>query len=286
MSVEDERKLFVAGLDESATEQELRQLFESTGGNVEEVVVPRDRATGKIRGFAFLTMATSGDARIAREQLDGSIQAGRSISVREFRGDRTGGPAQRPSHPPPQEDATLYVGNLPFDATVPEIEGLFRTAGFDDVRRVHLPVDAEGRARGFGFVTLGSAASAKRAADLDREFALRSRSLSVSVARARGTAPPPGGAPRPSRPPPRAPSARPPARGPGPDFAEPSFAPSAPPATGGDADARRSAGRWEKKDKKRKGRLGAAGEKDPERRRGGGARSSRGDDYREDWEDD
>ena len=36
---EDSRKLFVAGLPDSITEDILRQLFEATGGNVVEVSV-------------------------------------------------------------------------------------------------------------------------------------------------------------------------------------------------------------------------------------------------------
>src|SRR5215213_951241 len=49
---EDSRKLFVAGLPDSITEDVLRQLFEATGGNVVEVSLPKDRATGRPRGLA------------------------------------------------------------------------------------------------------------------------------------------------------------------------------------------------------------------------------------------
>ncbi len=295
MSVEDERKLFVAGLDESATEQGLRELFESVGGTVQEVSVPRDRATGIARGFAFLTMATAEEARAVRAKLDGSIQGGRSISVREFRGDRGGGPTNRPSQPPAaSEESTLYLGNLPFDCSPADVEQLFADNGFDRVRRVHLPTDADGRARGFGFVTLDSADSARRAADELTSLELRGRSLSVSVARARG-APAGGGGPRPTRPPmARPPMSRPagprtpptaPANEPG-----PGFAPSFPPAeAGGEAGDARRANRWEKKkDKKRKQRLGSE-ERQPKKRRGGGSgsfRSTRADDYVDDWDDD
>src|SRR4051812_5795548 len=81
---EDTRKLFVAGLPDSITEDVLRQLFEATGGNVVEVSLPKDRATGRPRGFGFVTLATSEEANSARESLDGSFQAGKSISVRPF----------------------------------------------------------------------------------------------------------------------------------------------------------------------------------------------------------
>src|SRR5215210_5096615 len=81
---EDSRKLFVAGLPDSITEDVLRQLFEATGGNVVEVSLPKDRATGRPRGFGFVTLATNEEANSARGSLDGSFQGGKSISVRPF----------------------------------------------------------------------------------------------------------------------------------------------------------------------------------------------------------
>src|ERR1700754_2206426 len=81
---EDSRKLFVAGLPDSITEDVLRQLFEATGGTVVEVSLPRDRATGRPRGFGFVTLAPSAAALSARDSLDGTMQAGKTISVRPF----------------------------------------------------------------------------------------------------------------------------------------------------------------------------------------------------------
>src|SRR3954470_18472716 len=137
---EDSRKLFVAGLPDSITEDVLRQLFEATGGNVVEVSLPKDRATGRPRGFGFVTLATVEEATSARESLDGSFQGGKSISVRPFQAEpprREGGvrPGGGPGGPRPggpmgggmggglaaAPDRTLYVGNLPYDATVEEV---------------------------------------------------------------------------------------------------------------------------------------------------------------------
>ena len=95
---EDSRKLFVAGLPDSITEDVLRQLFEATGGNVVEVSLPKDRATGRPRGFGFVTLATVEEATSARESLDGSFQGGKSISVRPFQAE------------PPRRDGVLRPG--------------------------------------------------------------------------------------------------------------------------------------------------------------------------------
>ncbi len=185
MSVEDERKLFVAGLADAVTEDVLRQLFEATGGEVDAVTIPIDRATGNRRGFGFVTMASPEQAHAARQALDGSLQAGRSITVRLFRADRGSTPPSRgPAYQP--EESTLYIGNLPFDANAAELEALLTEMGVGGVQRIHLPVDAEGRFRGFGFVVLADPTSAQRATHQLQQAAIRGRMLSVSVARARG----------------------------------------------------------------------------------------------------
>src|SRR6185503_21091563 len=84
MATDDARKLFVAGLPEAITEDALREVFEATGGKVTDVSLPRDRATGRVRGFGFVTFSSPEEATTARDSLDGSLQAGRPISVRPF----------------------------------------------------------------------------------------------------------------------------------------------------------------------------------------------------------
>ena len=147
---EDSRKLFVAGLPDSITEDVLRQLFEATGGNVVEVSLPKDRATGRPRGFGFVTLSTTDEANSARESLDGSFQGGKSISVRPFQAEpprrEVGRPMGGPGAPPgvggmgggmgvgggaaAAPDRTLYVGNLPYDASVEEVPFLDFSSGY------------------------------------------------------------------------------------------------------------------------------------------------------------
>ena len=81
MTSEDARKLFVAGLSESIDENVLRDLFEGTGTTIVSISLPRDRATGRPRGFGFVTLATEDEADRARGVLDGTIQGGRAIST-------------------------------------------------------------------------------------------------------------------------------------------------------------------------------------------------------------
>jgi nucleolin len=215
MATEDARKLFVAGLPESVTEDTLREIFEAVGGNVVDVSLPRDRATGRPRGFGFVTLSSAEEATAARNSLDGSLQAGRSISVRPFssepprrgetRPEGGGGPSGGGGGGPPaaSEDRTLYVGNLPYDASQQEVAELLGQAGVTSIVRVHLPAGPDGRPRGFGFVTLGSAEAANEAIIQLRGVEVRGRRLMVNIAHPRGAAP--GGAggrptgPRPPR---------------------------------------------------------------------------------------
>lgn len=302
MSVEDERKLFVAGLADAVTEDVLRQLFEATGGRVDSVTIPIDRATGNRRGFGFVTMGSAEQANAARQVLDGSLQAGRSISVRLFRADRTSPPPSRgPAYQP--EESTLYVGNLPFDANVAEIEELLREMGVTGVQRIHLPMDAEGRFRGFGFVVLSDPASAQQATQQLQQAAIRGRVLSVSVARARGAGPSgpnsrpqrTSGAPPPSSQGARSPSALPPSgprsapsrdfRSPEPpkfDTLPPSSRTAGRPARVWDNNKEKERGdkKWDSKKKKTR----PAGEERGGRRQNEGFRAGRhGED---DWDDD
>jgi len=299
MATEDARKLFVAGLPESITEDALREVFEATGGKVTDVSLPRDRATGRVRGFGFVTFATSEEAGAARDSLDGSLQAGRPISVRPFSSEpprrEAGGMGRERSDAPGggvgagggapmgsagQEDRTLYVGNLPYDVTQVEVTQLFTDNGLPPPVRTHLPIGPDGRLRGFGFVTCASAEAANQSLGTLRNLDVRGRRLMVNIAHPRGERPAGGGvAPRPAQ-----------GGFGGSGFAgggEPRFTPD---ATAGDpsrpVDARRArnfgppappgggGGDWADK-KKKKGRKGgegggAAGGK---RERGGGGRN-------------
>lgn len=203
----EDAKLFVAGLPDSISEDVLKQLFEATGGTVVQVSLPKDRMTGRPRGFGFVTLATPAEAQTARDALDGSLQAGKSISVRPFqaeppRRDAAGPPGSRPapggprssgpSGGPPAPDRTLYVGNLPYDCTQLELETLINsvTGEAGQVVRIHMPMDQDGRKRGFGFVTLSSGETAKAAAEALKTADLRGRRLVVNLAHPKGDRPP------------------------------------------------------------------------------------------------
>ena len=78
------QKLFIGSLAWGATEDELRELFE-TVGPVESATIISDRETGRSKGFGFVEMTSEEDAQKAVEELNGKELAGRAIVVNEAR---------------------------------------------------------------------------------------------------------------------------------------------------------------------------------------------------------
>jgi hypothetical protein len=74
------RRLFVGNLSYDAVESDLRSLFESCG-EVTEVEIATDGESGRPRGYALVTMATTAGARLALERLDGEAFEGRPLHV-------------------------------------------------------------------------------------------------------------------------------------------------------------------------------------------------------------
>jgi RNA recognition motif-containing protein len=84
-------KLYVGNLSYDTDEATLRSTFASNDRNVEEVVIIVDRDTGRPRGFAFVTMASSKEALSAIQELNGTELDGRNITVSEAREKSEGG---------------------------------------------------------------------------------------------------------------------------------------------------------------------------------------------------
>jgi RNA recognition motif-containing protein len=73
--------IYVGNLPFTATEDEVRSLFERYG-KVESVKLINDRETGRPRGFAFVDMA-AGEAQNAIQQTNGFQMGGRPLRVNE-----------------------------------------------------------------------------------------------------------------------------------------------------------------------------------------------------------
>jgi len=73
-------KLFVGNLSFNTTENDLQDAF-AAYGTVVETNLMMDRATGRPRGFGFVTMSTPEEAQKAIEGLNGKDLDGRALTV-------------------------------------------------------------------------------------------------------------------------------------------------------------------------------------------------------------
>ncbi|KAL6534180.1 hypothetical protein OROHE_013105 [Orobanche hederae] len=152
-------KLFVGNLPFSVDSATLAGLFQQAGG-VETVEVIYDKATGRSRGFGFVTMSRIEEAEAAAQKFNGYELEGRALRVNSgppppkrenglFRGFR--GPEGMSSI----DTNKLHVGNLSWDVDNLALETLFSEQG--NVKEARVVYDREsGRSRGFGFVTYSS----------------------------------------------------------------------------------------------------------------------------------
>lgn len=73
-------KLFVGNISFDTSEQTLEDTF-AQHGSVVEAVLMMDRATGRPRGFGFVTMSSEEEANAAVEALNGADLDGRNLTV-------------------------------------------------------------------------------------------------------------------------------------------------------------------------------------------------------------
>ena len=85
-------KLYVGNMSFQTSEDELRSHF-AQFGTVADVFIAMDKFTGRPRGFAFVTMGTADEARVAIEKTNGADLGGRNLQVNEARPkeERSGG---------------------------------------------------------------------------------------------------------------------------------------------------------------------------------------------------
>jgi RNA recognition motif-containing protein len=88
--------IFVGNLAYTATEEDVRQLFEGYGV-VDTVRLATDRDTGRPRGFGFVEMPDATEAQAAIDGLNGTSLGGRQLTINEARPrEERGGPRRGP----------------------------------------------------------------------------------------------------------------------------------------------------------------------------------------------
>ncbi|KAH7512405.1 hypothetical protein FEM48_Zijuj12G0087400 [Ziziphus jujuba var. spinosa] len=167
------RKLFVRGLAWNTTSETLCDAFR-VHGEIEEGAVIYDKATGKSRGYGFITYkhmdSTQKALKAPSKLIDGRL-AVCNLACEGLSGTST---------TPDLAQRKLYIGGLSPEVTSEMLLNFFARHG--DIEEGSVAYDKDSNeSRGFGFVTYKTVESAKKAID-DPQKTLGGRNLIVKLA--------------------------------------------------------------------------------------------------------
>ncbi|KAI9704594.1 MAG: hypothetical protein M1820_005507 [Bogoriella megaspora] len=161
--------MFIGGLNWETTDQSLKDYF-SQFGEVVECTVMRDGATGRSRGFGFLTFKdpkTVNIVMVKEHTLDGKLIDPKRAIPRDEQ----------------ERTSKIFVGGVSQEATESEFKNFFMA--FGRVLDATLMMDKDtGRPRGFGFVTFDSEAAVDRT--LQHPLEIHGKMIEVKKAQPRG----------------------------------------------------------------------------------------------------
>jgi RNA recognition motif-containing protein len=83
--------IYIGNLSYQASEEDIREVF-AEYGTVKRVVLPMDRETGRMRGFAFVEMSSDEHENSAIADLDGAEWMGRQLKVNKAKPKENSGP--------------------------------------------------------------------------------------------------------------------------------------------------------------------------------------------------
>ncbi|KAF6238917.1 hypothetical protein HO173_002789 [Letharia columbiana] len=169
IGIKEDGKMFIGGLNWETTDQSLKEYF-STFGEVQECTVMRDGASGRSRGFGFLTFKdpkTVNVVMVKEHYLDGKIIDPKRAIPRDEQ----------------ERTSKIFVGGVSQDANEHVFKDYF--AQFGRVVDATLMMDKDtGRPRGFGFVTFDSEAAVD--ATLAGDLQILGKPIEVKKAQPRG----------------------------------------------------------------------------------------------------
>jgi len=171
----DLAKIFVGGLSWETSDQVLRDYF-STYGVVNDVVIMRDRITGRSRGFGFVTFEDeqSADAAV----LEQHVIEGRKVEAKKA----------IPKGEMPNKSKKVFVGGIPLNTTDVQFKKYFEQFGVVTDCQI-MKERQTGRPRGFGFVTFESDQSV--ADVLQTQHEINGKFVEVKQAQPKKPIPPP-----------------------------------------------------------------------------------------------
>ncbi|EIJ88151.1 nucleolin [Nematocida parisii] len=185
----DERTIFIKGLNFSATEEDLRELF-GKFGDIVEVRIPRSRDGPGGKGFGYVEFETKEACEKSRE-LNGTDFNGRSIVVDLARsGQRVGAGADGQKVYNKTDDSTVFLGNIPFDVDHEDFLSHLKT--YAEVSQVRIPEDREtGRPKGFAFASCESVEEAQKL--INSNIVYMDRNIRAQISERKNSPAPRGG---------------------------------------------------------------------------------------------
>jgi len=152
-------EVFVRGLSNNVTEQDLRDFFADCG-EITGVTLLNKKAAGKSKGgCAFIKFATPAEQEAAAE-CNGSELQGKCLQIekatpKEQRPQsNSGGAGQGGLSQRDPKSTTVYVGNLSYGITKDALRKFFEPCG--QIKSVRIANDPEGKSKGFAYVDFAS----------------------------------------------------------------------------------------------------------------------------------
>ncbi|TGJ85930.1 hypothetical protein E0Z10_g2805 [Xylaria hypoxylon] len=172
--------IFVSNMTFDATDTHLHEAF-GKYGDILSVSIGRD-GRGLSRGFGFVTFGEKEAADRAVIEAHNSFWHGRRISVDHRKESSAGSKRQ------PRADSTptnsLYIGNIPYEASDADLNKVFRS--LDGIKDVRVAVDRNtGWPRGFAHADFHDVESATKAFEYLSQHNLAGRQLRVDYAETR-----------------------------------------------------------------------------------------------------
>ncbi|KAK9289813.1 hypothetical protein L1049_007973 [Liquidambar formosana] len=140
-------EIFLGGLDKSATEEDIRKVFEEVG-QVLEVRLMMNSHTGKNKGYAFLRYALAADAKKALEKYPKVEICGKQCGTAPVEG-----------------NDTIFLGNIDKKWKNEDVVKLLQEIGIEKIDKVTVMADPNNVAcnRGFAFLELETNRDAQNA---------------------------------------------------------------------------------------------------------------------------
>ena len=163
-----EHTVFIEGLPFTSTESDIRFFFTSHDcHDIVQLRLPTWQDSGRLRGFGHVVFASQETRlRALSDEVNGKELGGRYITIKEANAPRAGTTAGAvlggaPVRAQPGGCKTLFVRNLPYDASEDDVRESFQICGkiIDDGVRV-VRNHSNGQSKGFGYVEFKNAEGA------------------------------------------------------------------------------------------------------------------------------